>query len=192
LIRPLPEAPATATTPAPAPAGTAAAVRERPAVSPAATGLNRPPKSTSLNSLVDRKTEETPPSPPSEPANRQEDKPFGVEDLIRCWDAYAETFEEESLLKRTMRSYKPVLLENAHCEVTVCNQMQKEELISHSLQLLKRMREQLSNSKIQMHIRIDEANEKKRAFTSIEKYELLRRINPLLAKLKDEFDLLID
>jgi DNA polymerase-3 subunit gamma/tau len=160
--------------------------------------LNRAPKSTSLNSLVDRKTEETPPPPPplspspQATENRQENKPFNVEDLLHCWDTYAESIEKEIHLKNTMLSCKPVLLEDAHFEVTVHNPMQKEELIGHSLQLLKMMRDQLSNSKIQMHIRIDETNEKKLAYTDLEKYELLHRINPLLSKLKDEFDLSID
>ncbi|MDR2470054.1 MAG: DNA polymerase III subunit gamma/tau, partial [Tannerella sp.] len=61
-----------------------------------------------------------------------------------------------------------------------------------SLRLLKTLRTQLNNSKIQMHIRIDEANEKKLAYTAVEKYELLNEINPLLSKLKEEFDLNLD
>jgi DNA polymerase-3 subunit gamma/tau len=159
---------------------------ERPSKSPDAAVLNRAPKSTSLNRLINRKTEEIhPPAPPLV----EESKSFGTEDLIRCWDAYAETIEKEIHLKNTMLSCKPLLLENAHFEVRVHNPMQEEELIGHSLQLLKTLREQLSNSKIQMHIRIDDSGEKKRAYTDIEKYELLCQINPLLSKLKDEFDL---
>jgi DNA polymerase-3 subunit gamma/tau len=193
LIRPLPEAPAPAGT-APAAHEPQTTVRERQAPPPAVTtGLNRPPRSTSLTNLVDRKTEgKPPPPPPPAQENRVENQPFNQEDLIRCWDAYAETIEKEIHLKNTMLSCKPVLLENAHFEVTVHNQLQKEELIGHSLQLLKIMREQLSNSKIQIHVRIDETHEKKRAYTALEKYELLRQINPLLSKLKDEFDLSLD
>lgn len=204
MIQPLsgavpPAVPPNPAAPAPLPdAGErqAVAAREKPAVSPgAAATLNRAPKSTSLNTLVDRKTEETHPSPSSVAAateNSQENRSFGVDDLIRCWDAYAETIEEEVHLKNTMISCKPVLLENGHFEVAVHNPMQKEELIGHSLQLLKMMRDRLSNSKIQMHIRIDETNEKQLAFTAIEKYDLLTQLNPLLSKLKDEFELSIE
>jgi DNA polymerase-3 subunit gamma/tau len=196
LIQPLPDVPATATIPNPAvtaPATAnerpAAAVREKTAVPPDTVTLNRPPKSTSLHTLVDKKPEEIHPSP--SPVTK-ENKPFSAEDLIRCWDAYAENIEKEVHLKNTMLSCKPLLLENAHFEVAVHNPLQKDKLVGHSLELLKMMREQLSNSKIQMHVRIEETNEKKLAYTSLEKYELLHQINPLLSKLKAEFDLSID
>ncbi len=57
---------------------------------------------------------------------------------------------------------------------------------------LQALRTQLKNGKIQLKIRIDEANEKRLAYTSAEKFELLNEINPLLSKLKDEFNLMFD
>ena len=87
---------------------------------------------------------------------------------------------------------KPVLLENFKFEVMVSNPAQQEELISNSIEILKILRTQLKNEHIQMFIRIEETNEKKRAYTSEEKYEFLNDLNPLLSKLKDEFDLTID
>jgi len=51
---------------------------------------------------------------------------------------------------------------------------------------------QLKNTRIQMRVRIDETNQKHLAYTSAEKYEHLLNINPVLAKLKDEFNLTLD
>ena len=91
-----------------------------------------------------------------------------------------------------MIHYKFVLLDHFKFEVMVSNPAQQEELISNSIEILKILRTQLKNEHIQMHIRIEETNEKKRAYTSEEKYEFLNDLNPLLSKLKDEFDLTLD
>lgn len=86
----------------------------------------------------------------------------------------------------------PTLLDNYQFEVVVHNPVQKDELTNCCIDLLNFLRTQLNNSSIQMLTRIDETNEKKLAYTSTEKYEHLNNINPLLSKLKDEFDLTID
>jgi DNA polymerase-3 subunit gamma/tau len=87
---------------------------------------------------------------------------------------------------------KPILLNNLKFEVMVYNPAQQEELKSNSIELLKNLRTQLKNEQIQMVVRIEEINEKKRAYTSSEKFEFLKEINPLLSKLKEEFDLDIE
>ena len=150
--------------------------------------LSRAPKSTSLKSLI--KEPATTPQPINEQA--QQSSPFNEEDLIRCWDAYAETLETNAHLKNTMINCKPILLENFKFEVKVRNPAQKEELIGKCLDLLKFLRARLKNDQIQISIHIDEKIEKKTAYTSVEKFEFLNNINPLLSKFIDEFDLMID
>ena len=117
---------------------------------------------------------------------------LNADELTHCWNTYAEKLTKEVHLKNTMMTCKPVLRGTTDFEVVVHNPIQKEELIGHSLQLLKALRMQLGNSRIQMHIRIDETNEKQLAYTSQEKYELLNEINPVLSKLKELFELEID
>lgn len=91
-----------------------------------------------------------------------------------------------------MFNCQPTLKENYQFEVLVHNPVQKDELASCCIDLLHALRTQLKNTHIQMLISIDETNEKKLAYTSTEKYEHLNTINPLLDKLKNEFDLTID
>jgi DNA polymerase-3 subunit gamma/tau len=155
--------------------------------------------STSLKGLVRSKPEETPPLLPAETEDETETESpqqvvsLDVGDLIRCWDAYAETLKEKIHLKNTMLSCKPVLQEEeAHFEVAVLNPGQRDELITNSLALLNVLRIQLKNNRIQMHIRIEETHEKKRAYTAGEKYVHFAQLNPLLVRLKDEFDLSLD
>ena len=151
--------------------------------------LQRAPKTTSLKSLIKE------PESVLQPIEYETPKlstPFNVQDLIGCWDNYAETIEEKAHLKNTMINCKPVLLDNFHFEVRVHNPAQKEELLSNSLDLLKLLRTGLKNDLIQMHILIDENLEKKTIYTAAEKFEFLNNINPLLSKLIDEFNLTID
>ena len=152
--------------------------------------LTRAPKSTALKNLLSKESESA-----VQPVGNESTKlatPFNDSDLIRCWDAYANTLVNKPHLKNTMNHCKPALLDHFKFEVKVHNPAQQEELISNSLELLKKIRAQLKNEQIQMLIRLDEINEKKAIYTSAEKFEFLNNMNPLLSKLKEEFDLTID
>jgi len=118
--------------------------------------------------------------------------PFGEDELIRAWDAYAASIDKKVYLKNTMINCKPVLQENYFFEVGVHNPGQQDELSNGCVDLLNYLRVQLKNTRIQMRVRIIEANEKHLAYTSTEKFEHLLSVNPVLGKLKDEFNLTLD
>ena len=179
----LPAQPVPSTSPAP-PAPSA------PPIAPAPQKLTRTPKSTAIKSFV--KEPEVAVLSLSNETNKLS-TPFKEEDLIACWDDFAETLEEEKVhLKNTMFNCKPVLTSSFIFEVRVHNPVQQEELLSHSLELLKSVRTRLQNDLIQMVIHVDENMEKKTIYTSADKYQLLNEINPLLSRLVDEFALLYD
>jgi DNA polymerase-3 subunit gamma/tau len=137
---------------------------------------------------------ETSPATPSSSAGQTAGTvtPFQSEDLLKQWDAYAESIETNAYLKGLMVNCKPVLLEEYDFEVAVHNPGQREELLSESVTLLATLRDRLKNDRIRMKIRISETNEKKLAYTTSEKYEHLMQTNPLLGKLKNEFNLVPD
>lgn len=118
--------------------------------------------------------------------------PFGEDELVRVWDAYAASIDKKVYLKNTMINCKPVLQENYFFEVGVHNPGQQDELSNGCVDLLNYLRVQLKNTRIQMRVRIIEANEKHLAYTSTEKFEHLLSVNPVLGKLKDEFNLTLD
>ena len=118
--------------------------------------------------------------------------PFGEDELVRAWDAYAASIDKKVYLKNTMINCKPVLQENYFFEVGVHNPGQQDELSNGCVDLLNYLRVQLKNTRIQMRVRIIEANEKHLAYTSTEKFEHLLSVNPVLGKLKDEFNLTLD
>ena len=118
--------------------------------------------------------------------------PFDNDSLVREWDNYAATIDKKVYLKNTMINCKPTLQENYYFEVAVHNPGQQEELINNAIHILPFLRQHLNNSRIQMRVRIVEGNEKHLAYTSTEKLELLMKINPILGRLRDEFNLTLD
>lgn len=118
--------------------------------------------------------------------------PFSQDELVRVWDAYAASIDKKVYLKNTMINCKPVLQENYFFEVGVHNPGQQDELSNGCVDLLNYLRVQLKNTRIQMRVRIIETNEKHLAYTSSEKFEHLLSVNPVLGKLKDEFNLTLD
>ena len=118
--------------------------------------------------------------------------PFDNDSLVREWDNYAATIDKKVYLKNTMINCKPTLQENYYFEVAVHNPGQQEELINNAIHILPFLRQHLTNSRIQMRVRIVEGNEKHLAYTSTEKLELPMKINPTLGRLRDEFNLTLD
>ena len=109
--------------------------------------------------------------------------------LINAWKAYAEAITEEHHLKNTMLNCLPSLLNRDTFEVVVNNPVQEQRLLESGTDILTALRSELRNTQIQMHIRISIENEKKLAFTPVEKFNLMMEENESLKKLKDEFGL---
>lgn len=120
------------------------------------------------------------------------DASFSQEELVRCWNAFAAGIGEKVYLKNTMINCTPVLTDRFAFEVSVHNPGQRDELTNGASDILGFLRYNLHNTQIRMDIRVDEANEKRLAYTSTEKFNLLKEVNPVVAKLKDEFDLRIE
>jgi DNA polymerase-3 subunit gamma/tau len=153
--------------------------------------VSRPPRSTSIGKLAVNEPKVVYQS--AEKKNESGETPFGIEELTRCWEEYAEKIsEQKGHLKNTMMNCKPVLKDNFRFEIVVYNPVQKDELLNESVEILKALRTQLKNTRIQFTVFIDEKNEKKLAYTHTEKFDHLNNMNNLLSVLKEEFDLTID
>lgn len=152
----------------------------------------RMPVSTSLKDMESEKEESA--DAASQPPVKAEEmlSPFTESALVDAWMACSETLSEQVHLKQAMRNNKPVLQDNYLFEVVVQNPAQQDALSGKSVEILNFIRTRLHNSTVRMNVRIDETNEKKLAVTSVEKYEFLRNENPLIDKLKEEFNLKLD
>ena len=164
---------------------------------PAATPPKRPSRPQHLGTSLKEIGVEKPKNQMGQQENRTVQEmvnQFTEEDLVRCWDAYAASgiIDKKVYLKNTMINCKPVLQENYFFEGGVHNPGQQDELSNGCVDLLNYLRAQLRNTRIQMRVRIIETNEKHLAYTATEKFEHLLTVNPVLGKLKDEFNLTLD
>lgn len=154
--------------------------------------IARPPHiGTSLRDLGSEKIKEETTTTATTVVNNQSAN-FAEQELLQAWVSYADSLEKKVYLKNTMLNCKPSLINGFILDVAVHNPVQEDELSNNATEILTALRQQLRNSKIQMSIRIDESNQKQLAYTSAEKYEHLLNINPVLGKLRDEFNLILD
>jgi DNA polymerase-3 subunit gamma/tau len=109
--------------------------------------------------------------------------------LINEWKAYADSLSEEIHLKNTMIHCLPDLLDNTTFEVVVNNPVQEQTLLEQGTNILTSLKTKLRNTQISMKVRVSADNEKKLAYTPIEKFNLMLEENESLRKLKDEFGL---
>lgn len=165
----------------------------QPTVPPATKRAARPPMGgTSLRDLGVKKNSITGGSPAPSAAVKEQNNSFTEDELTEAWNNLANSIIEKVFLKNTMLSCKPKMLDNFYFEIAVHNPPQQEELINSAIDILSVLRDKLGNSHIQMKVRVQETNEKHLAYTSSEKLDLLMNINPVLGKLKNEFDLRVD
>ena len=69
------------------------------------------------------------------------------------------------------------------------NNTNKIELEKNKFVLVKFLREKLKNSKIELIIKVNKEKEKKFIYSTLEKFEKLKSINPSVEKLRKEFKL---
>lgn len=150
----------------------------------------RPPMGTSLKEIAHPKVQQQNPQGQTVQTSATDLRTnFSQEQLQKAWDEYANTIEKKVYLKNIMSNSKPQLLNNFYFEVGVHNPGMQEELINNAIDILAVLRQKLQNTHIQMRVRIMESKEKHLAYTSAEKYQHMLEINPLIDKLRKDFDL---
>ena len=163
-----------------------------PEVTSSSTGKrpNRPPMGTSLKEMGQPKTQQQNQQGTSVQTTTTDLRTnFNQQQLQQAWDEYANAIEKKVYLKNIMSNSQPQLQDNFYFEVGVHNPGMQEELINNAIDILAALRKKLQNTHIQMRVRIMESNEKHLAYTSAEKYQHMMEINPLIDKLRKDFDL---
>jgi len=136
-----------------------------------------------------RKKEDTEPYKKADRNDQIQSEKFTSEQLKSAWKEYTERIIEDHHLKNTMLNCLPVILSDESFEVVVNNPLQEQKIKDSSSDILAVLKTELKNSNIEMNIRLSVDNEKKIAFTPLEKFNLMAEQNDSLLKLKDEFGL---
>lgn len=115
---------------------------------------------------------------------------FDEEQMLSAWNEYSIKVESEGqynlLSHLTMGVPK---LEGSLIHLEFPNETIKVEVERAKYELLAFLRESLQNHKIDISIEVNETIEKKYAYTPREKFEKLKEKNPLIEKLRKDFDL---
>jgi len=121
-------------------------------------------------------------------------EPFNEAELIRTWNEYTQELKKQNKINlyTLMTSNTPVLKDNFQVEVTIENRIQEDLLVHEKVDLLNTLRVQLRNYSIDLVLRQAEKNEKKRLYTSHEKYQHMATKNPVLEEFRKKFNLEIN
>ena len=117
-------------------------------------------------------------------------EPFTEKELIVVWKNYTETLKKKgkhnlaSILEIDIPKVKDTTI---HLEYP--NETNKKELLDHQYDLLGYIRKALKNYDLDLSITVNEVLERQYAYTSIEKYNLLKEKNPNIEVLKKTFGL---
>jgi DNA polymerase-3 subunit gamma/tau len=91
-----------------------------------------------------------------------------------------------------MTAYPPLLLDNYIIEFYIENKIQEDLLVSEKVDLLNYLRVQLKNFSKDIQTKKVEKTQKKRLYTSSEKYEHMLQKNPNLEEFKRRLNLDLD
>ena len=120
-----------------------------------------------------------------------EDHIFNQRDLSYYWREFAQQqlpVEEKANAARMM-NITPKLLNDTTFEVGVDNGMVEKYMTQLAPSIQSYLREKLHNRKITMTVRVFEAKEVVRAYSHVERFQLMSKKNPKLMKLKEVFGL---
>ena len=121
-----------------------------------------------------------------------EENPYTEADIIALWEKYSEIMEKKGRfnIASILRIDKPKLLKNT-IKLTLPNSINKVELGIEKKEILDFIRKNLKNNNIYIDLIVDEKIEKKLVYTDKDKYDLMKKKNPILEKLKNSFNLSI-
>lgn len=120
-----------------------------------------------------------------------EDYVINERDLNVYWTEYAVNLpKEEAANAARMRNIRPHLLEDGVTfEAVVDNDMVQKYMQNLCAGIETHLRERLHNRKITMKIRVSEQGEQVRAYSHMERFQMMSKKNPSLLKLKEELGL---
>ena len=116
---------------------------------------------------------------------------FNEDDLKKEWKTYYTSLLENGSknLASILQIDQPVLKNGNEIHFTLSNNTNKIELEKNKSGLVKFLREKLKNSKVELFINVNKEKEKKFAYSTLEKFEKLKSLNPVIDRMRKEFKL---
>ncbi len=120
-----------------------------------------------------------------------ENLPVDQEKLDRAWLELVEKFTKQPRLYFALKSEKPILTDNLNAILYVNNNSLEQSLLKMKTRLLQFLQSKLNNKDFGFEIKVKEIeeNNSERLYTDRDKYIFLLKKNPMIEKLKIDFDL---
>ena len=119
-----------------------------------------------------------------------EDYIFNEKDLDYYWREFAAALpKEEEANSARMMNMHPHLLNDTTFEVTVDNDMVEKYMVQLIPSVHNHLREGMHNRKITMTVRVSAPTENIRAYSHVERFQMMSKKNPNLLKLKEALGL---
>ncbi len=117
--------------------------------------------------------------------------PFTEERMREVWNAYVERLDKkgEKIMSSLLSTDIPKLKGDTTISIELPNDTMRIEIERAQYPLLEFVRKELNNYDVALEIDVNELTVKKYAFTTRDKYEKLKEINPLVERLRKDFDL---
>ena len=120
----------------------------------------------------------------------EEDYQITERDVNFYWQEYANNMPKEQVaLSTRMHAMHLALLDATTFEVVVDNELIAKEFISIAPDIETYLRTRLKNRKITMKVRVSAPTEKVRAYSRVEKFQMMVEKNQALQQLREEFGL---
>ncbi|EOA49029.1 DNA polymerase III subunit gamma/tau [Bacteroides salyersiae] len=121
----------------------------------------------------------------------EEDYIFNEKDLNYYWQEYAGQLpiEHKALAMRMQNIRLTLLNDDITFEVVVDNEIVAKDFTSMIPNVQNYLRSRLKNRKVKMTVRVSAPAENVRAFSRVEKFQMMAKKNEALLQLKDEFGL---
>lgn len=146
----------------------------------------------SIKPLQTEEKQENAPTPPTAPqtAQPEEDYPFNERDLNFYWQEYAGRMSQEQVaIAKRMQNMHLTLSDASTFEIVVENEIVAKDFSALVPALQDYLRTRLKNTKITMTVRISDPTEQVRAYSKVERFQMMAQKNEALLQLKDEFGL---
>ena len=121
----------------------------------------------------------------------QPEDTFTLAQLNKYWKAYQneKSHQKQQNLASLFLLSTPKLIDQKTIEYSVPSSLNKVELEREFVHFLPYLRKALNNFSVEIHIIVNEAEEKNYIYTPEEKYNRLREINPHIDELRKKLDL---
>lgn len=120
----------------------------------------------------------------------EEDFIFNEKDLNYYWQEYAGQMSvEQKAIAMRMQNMRVVLLDKTTFEVVIDNEIIAKDFVAIIPDVQTYLRNRLKNSQVKMSVRVSAPTENVRAFSRVEKFQMMAKKNNALMQLKEEFGL---